>query len=130
MAGEVLVATNVLEYPYTRTVGPVLGAFFTGLRDDLRRKRDLLSAGLAEAGFEVYPPAGTYFVTTDIRPFGESDAVAFCRELPRRAGVVAVPSTVLYDDKEAGASQVRFAFCKRTEVLEEALTRLARLRHG
>src|SRR5947208_620834 len=67
-------------------------AFFTGLRDDLRRKRDLLSAGLAEAGFEVYPPAGTYFVTTDIRPFGQSDGVAFCRELPRRAGVVAVPA--------------------------------------
>jgi N-succinyldiaminopimelate aminotransferase len=105
-------------------------SYFTGLRDDLRRKRDLLSAGLAEAGFEVYPPAGTYFVTTDIRPFGESDAVAFCRELPRRAGVVAVPSAVLYDDKEAGASQVRFAFCKRTEVLQEALARLARLRRG
>jgi N-succinyldiaminopimelate aminotransferase len=102
--------------------------YFTGLRDDLRRKRDLLSAGLAEAGFEVYRPAGTYFVTTDIRPFGESDGIAFCRELPRRAGVVAVPTAVLYDNKEAGASHVRFAFCKRTEVLEEALTRLARLR--
>jgi N-succinyldiaminopimelate aminotransferase len=101
--------------------------YFAGLRDDLRRKRDLLSAGLAEAGFEVYKPAGTYFVTTDIRPFGASDGIAFCRELPRRAGVVAVPTAVLYDNKEAGASQVRFAFCKRTEVLEEALTRLRRL---
>jgi N-succinyldiaminopimelate aminotransferase len=101
--------------------------YFTGLRDDLRRKRDLLSAGLAEVGFEVYRPAGTYFVTTDIRPFGESDGIAFCRELPRRAGVVAVPLAVLYDNQEAGASQVRFAFCKRTEVLEEALTRLRRL---
>jgi len=104
--------------------------YFAGLRDDLRRKRDLLSAGLAEAGFEVYKPAGTYFVTTDIRPFGESDGVAFCRELPRRAGVVAVPTAVLYDNQEAGASQVRFAFCKRTEVLEEALARLTRLRRG
>jgi N-succinyldiaminopimelate aminotransferase len=104
--------------------------YFTGLRDDLRRKRDLLSAGLAEVGFEVYRPAGTYFVTTDIRPFGESDGIAFCRELPRRAGVVAVPLAVLYDNQEAGASQVRFAFCKRTEVLEEALTRLRRLRAG
>ena len=104
--------------------------YFTGLRDDLRRKRDLLSAGLAEVGFEVYRPAGTYFVTTDIRPFGETDGIAFCRELPRRAGVVAVPTAVLYDNREAGASQVRFAFCKRTEVLEEALTRLRRLRTG
>src|SRR5215472_6781448 len=101
--------------------------YFTGLRDDLRRKRDLLSAGLAEAGFEVYRPAGTYFVTTDIRPFGESDGIAFCRELPRLAGVVAVPAAVLYDNREAGASQVRFAFCKRIEVLEEALSRLRRL---
>jgi N-succinyldiaminopimelate aminotransferase len=104
--------------------------YFTGLRDDLRRKRDLLSAGLAEVGFEVYRPAATYFVTTDIRPFGESDGIAFCRELPRRAGVVAVPTAVLYDNQEAGASQVRFAFCKRIEVLEEALTRLRRLRAG
>ncbi len=104
--------------------------YFTGLRDDLRRKRDMLCAGLAAAGFEVYRPAGTYFVTTDIRPFGESDGVAFCRELPGRAGVVAVPSAVLYDNKEAGASQVRFAFCKRTEVLREALARLTRLRTG
>jgi N-succinyldiaminopimelate aminotransferase len=104
--------------------------YFASLRDDLRRKRDLLSTGLAEVGFEVYRSAGTYFVTTDIRPFGESDGIAFCRELPRRAGVVAVPIAVLYDNREAGASQVRFAFCKRTEVLEEALTRLARLRPG
>ena len=74
-------------------------AYFTGLRDDLRRKRDLLCAGLTSAGFEVYRQAGTYFVTTDIRPLGESDGVAFCRELPRRAGVVAVPSAVLYDNK-------------------------------
>jgi N-succinyldiaminopimelate aminotransferase len=104
--------------------------YFTGLRDDLRRKRDLLCAGLAAAGFEVYRPAGTYFVTTDIRPFGETDGLAFCRELPYRAGVVAVPNAVFYDDEQAGASQVRFAFCKRIEVLTEALARLARLRTG
>jgi len=104
--------------------------YFHGLRDDLRRKRDLLSAGLSAAGFEVYRPAGTYFVTTDIRPLGETDGLAFCRQLPHRAGVVAVPTSVLYDDKEAGRSHVRFAFCKRTEVLEEALSRLARLRSG
>jgi N-succinyldiaminopimelate aminotransferase len=102
--------------------------YFHGLRDDLRRKRDLLAGGLAGAGFEVYRPAGTYFVTTDIRPLGETDGVAFCRDLPRRAGVVAVPSAVFYDDQQAGRSQVRFAFCKRIEVLQEALSRLARLR--
>jgi N-succinyldiaminopimelate aminotransferase len=104
--------------------------YFTGLRDDLHRKRDLLCEGLAAAGFEVYRPAGTYFVLTDIRPFGETDGVAFCRALPHRAGVVAVPSGVFYDDPEAGRSQVRFAFCKREEVLREALTRLGRLRNS
>jgi N-succinyldiaminopimelate aminotransferase len=105
-------------------------SYFTGLRDDLHRKRDLLCGGLSAAGFEVYRPAGTYFVTTDIRPFGEADGVAFCRSLPHRAGVVAVPAGVFYDDPEAGRSQVRFAFCKREEVLREALTRLGRLRTG
>jgi N-succinyldiaminopimelate aminotransferase len=125
--------TYVSGGPFQYAVAEALrlpDTYFTGLRDDLRRKRDLLSAGLAAAGFEVYRPAGTYFVTTDIRPFGETDGVAFCRELPHRAGVVAVPNAVFYDDKQAGASQVRFAFCKRTEVLTEALARLARLRTG
>jgi N-succinyldiaminopimelate aminotransferase len=105
-------------------------SYFTGLRDDLHRKRDLLCEGLSAAGFEVYRPAGTYFVLTDIRPFGETDGVAFCRGLPHRAGVVAVPAGVFYDDPEAGRSQVRFAFCKRAEVLREALARLGRLRSG
>jgi N-succinyldiaminopimelate aminotransferase len=103
-------------------------AYFNGLRDDLRRKRDLMCAGLAEAGFEVYRPAGTYFITTDISGFGETDGIAFCRDLPRRVGVVAVPMAVFYDDQQAGATQVRFAFCKRTPVLTEALTRLSHLR--
>ena len=93
-------------------------------RGPARPKRDLLCAGLAEAGFEVYPPAGTYFVTTDIRPLGEADGIEFCRDLPHRAGVVAIPSAVFYDDAEAGRTQVRFAFCKRPEVLREALARL------
>ena len=56
------------------------------------------ATGLAEAGFEVYQPAGTYFVTTDVRPLGHADGMEFCRELPRRAGVVAIPSSVFYDD--------------------------------
>ncbi|MEU3657926.1 pyridoxal phosphate-dependent aminotransferase [Streptomyces sp. NPDC032161] len=97
------------------------------LRADLRAKRDLLSGGLAEAGFEVYRPAGTYFVTTDIRPLGESDGFAFCRALPERCGVVAIPNAVFYDHREQGAPFVRFAFCKRTEVLHEVVDRLKRL---
>ena len=104
-------------------------AYFTGISADLRVKRDLLCAGLADAGFAVYPPAGTYFVTTDIRPLSDADGVQFCRDLPRQAGVVAIPSAVLYDDPEAGRTQVRFAFCKRPEVLQDALARIEKWAH-
>ncbi|MFI2783747.1 pyridoxal phosphate-dependent aminotransferase [Streptomyces sp. ALB3] len=104
-------------------------SYFEELRADMRAKRDLLSTGLAEAGFEVYRPAGTYFVTTDIRPLGGGpDGFAFCRALPGRCGVVAVPNAVFYDHREQGAPFVRFAFCKRTDVLTEAVTRLKTLR--
>jgi N-succinyldiaminopimelate aminotransferase len=102
-------------------------AFYAGLSAGLRRKRDLLAAGLRAAGFEVFLPQGTYFITTDIAALGESDGLAFCRGLPLRCGVVAVPNVVFYDDAAAGRSQVRFAFCKRDEVLAEAASRLARL---
>lgn len=101
--------------------------FFTEFRESMRRKRDLLAEGLRSAGFRVYEPEGTYFVTTDISPFGEEDAYAFCRALPERCGVAAVPVSVFYDDPEAGRSQVRFTFCKREDVLEEAVERLRRL---
>jgi N-succinyldiaminopimelate aminotransferase len=123
--------TYVSGGPFQYAVAEALAlpdSYFTGLRDDLRVKRDLLSGGLAELGFEVYPADGTYFITTDIRPLGETDGIEFCAGLPRRAGVVAIPSAVFYDDREAGRTQVRFTFCKRPEVLKEALTRLSVLR--
>ena len=99
-------------------------AYFATLASEMAEKRDLLSAGLVEAGFDVFAPSGTYFVTVDIRPLGETDGLAFCRSLPRRCGVVAVPTVVFYDDVAAGAPLVRFTFCKRREVLEDAVTRL------
>ena len=93
----------------------------------MRAKRDLLVGGLRDAGFGVHVPDGTYFVTTDIRPLGETDGMAFCRSLPERVGVVAIPAVVLYDDVQEGSPLVRFAFCKRTEVLEDAVVRLSKL---
>ncbi|MFJ3188852.1 pyridoxal phosphate-dependent aminotransferase [Streptomyces halstedii] len=103
-------------------------SFYDELRAGLRARRDLLSDGLADAGFGVHRPAGTYFVTTDIRPLGgERDGIAFCRALPERCGVVAVPNAVFYDHHEQGAPFVRFAFCKRVDVLEEAVARLKAL---
>jgi N-succinyldiaminopimelate aminotransferase len=103
-------------------------AFFDAVRSDLRRKRDLVCTGLREAGFGVFEPQGTYFVTADVRPLGFTDGFQLCRELPHRVGVVAIPHQVFYDDVEAGRPLVRFAFCKRDEVLAEAMTRLQSLR--
>ncbi|AJC57415.1 MULTISPECIES: pyridoxal phosphate-dependent aminotransferase [Streptomyces] len=127
--------TYVSAGPFQYAVAEALAlpdSYFTGLRDDLRAKRDILAAGLADAGFGVYRPAGTYFITTDIRPLGaalshEGDGFAFCRSLPERAGVVAIPNAVFYDHQDQGAPFVRFAFCKRVSVLEEAAGRLKRL---
>jgi N-succinyldiaminopimelate aminotransferase len=99
-------------------------AYFEEFASDLRAKRDRLCAGLEEAGFTVFRPQGTYFVTTDIRSLGETDGMAFCRALPERCGVVAVPNVVFYDDVEEGRPLVRFAFCKRDEVIDEAIARL------
>jgi len=95
--------------------------------EELGAKHRRLSDGLAAAGFTVLPADGTYFVTVDIRAFGETDGLAFCRTLPDRCGVVAVPSVVFYDDKDAGAPLVRFACCKKPEVIDEAVERLAQL---
>ena len=101
--------------------------YYARLRDDLMAQRDLLCAGLSEIGFEVYQPQGTYFVTADIKRLGFQDGVDFCRNLPDRAGVVAIPTAIFYDHPQAARGHVRFAFCKRPEVLTEALRRLSRL---
>jgi N-succinyldiaminopimelate aminotransferase len=94
------------------------------IREDLRTKRDQLCDGLSAAGLHPLAPAGTYFVNADV---GE-DAVEFCRELPERCGVVAIPTGVFYDDEGAAPTLVRFAFCKRPEVIAEAADRLAHYR--
>ena len=101
-----------------------------GLRKELQHKRDRLIEGLSTAGFEVYRPAGTYFVVADIRPVAErlgvpADGMRFCLDLPARAGVVAVPQEVFHDHPADGKPFVRFAFCKRDEVIDEAVRRLA-----
>src|SRR5829696_6030821 len=97
------------------------------LAAELRDKRDRLCAGLERAGFEVLRPQGTYFVNADVRPLGHDDSVAFCRDLPERAGVVAIPTSVFSGDPGRVRALVRFAFCKREEVIDEAAERLARL---
>jgi N-succinyldiaminopimelate aminotransferase len=95
--------------------------YYARFAADLCAKRDRLCAGLEAAGLRVMRPQGTYFVNVDA---GE-DGIAFCRELPATAGVVAIPTQVFYDDPDAGRTLVRFAFCKRDAVIDEAVARLA-----
>ncbi|MET9429150.1 pyridoxal phosphate-dependent aminotransferase [Streptomyces sp. NPDC003036] len=123
--------TYVSAGPFQYAVAEALRlpeAYFTGLRADLGAKRDLLAGSLAEVGFRVFRPQGTYFITADITPLGEKDGLAFCRSLPERCGVVAVPTMVFYDDPEAGRAHVRFAFCKSEGLLREAADRLQALK--
>lgn len=103
---------------------------FAALAQELQGKRDLLCEALRGAGLEPMVPAGTYFVLVDGAALGYDDGLALCRDLPRIAGVAAVPVRVFHDDPDAGRSLVRFAFCKRDDVLHEAAERLSRLRRG
>jgi len=119
--------------PFQPAIAVGLGlpdSYFTGIARALASKRDLLSAGLGEAGFAVSPSHGSYFVVADAAPLGFADAADFCRRLPELAGVVAIPiSAFVREEHKAGyASLVRFAFCKRTDVLERAASQLAGLR--
>jgi N-succinyldiaminopimelate aminotransferase len=110
--------------PFQHAGAAALGlgdGFYAHLAEAFRAKRDRLCAGLEAAGLEPLRPAGTYFVNARV----EGDGAEFCRELPERAGVVAIPTSVFYDDPDAGRSLVRFAFCKREAVIDEAAARLA-----
>jgi N-succinyldiaminopimelate aminotransferase len=123
--------TYVSGAPFQPAIAAALGlpdSFYSQLAGDLQRKRDLLSGGLREAGFTVFDTAGTYFVVTDVTPLGFTDGAEFCWSLPERVGVAAVPVSVFCADPELGRSLVRFAFCKRDEVLTEAAARLVALR--
>jgi N-succinyldiaminopimelate aminotransferase len=119
--------TFVNGAPLQPAVAVALGlpdAYYDGFRASLQARRDQLVTGLVDAGFRVLPSEGTYFVTADITPLGGTDGMEFCRGLPERCGVVAVPTQVFYDDPEAGRRLVRFAFCKREEVIADAVKRL------
>ncbi|MFC0439573.1 pyridoxal phosphate-dependent aminotransferase [Kutzneria buriramensis] len=102
-------------------------AWVDQLRDDLQRKRDRLSAGLSDAGFGVRQAAGTYFVCADVRPLGFADGAELCRQLPERIGVAGVPVQVFTDHPDQWQHLVRFAFCKRDDVIDEAIARLRKL---
>jgi len=124
--------TFVNGAPFQPAIAVGLGlpdSYFDRIALDLAHKRDVLSAGLRKAGFTVSEPRGSYFVVADAAALGFSDAAAFCRQLPDLAGVVAVPISAFVSDENKGeyASLVRFAFCKRVDVLERASAQLASL---
>ena len=102
-------------------------AYFASLSSTLQARRDQLAEGLAAVGLAVLPTKGTYFITTDLSGLGfNGDDVAFCRHITEQAGVTAIPVSAFYDAPGAPTHYARFAFCKRPEVLDEAITRLKR----
>ncbi|HEX8973489.1 pyridoxal phosphate-dependent aminotransferase [Oryzihumus sp.] len=122
--------TYVASGPFQPAVATALDLpdeVYAGLSTSLQAKRDLLGEGLVGAGLDVARPSGTYFVVADAAPLGVTDAVDFCRRMPELCGVVGVPVSVFHDDVDAARTLVRFAFCKRDEVLHEAVRRLSGL---
>ena len=127
--------TYVNGAPFQPAIAVGLGLpdeYFRSAASTLESKRDILSAGLRSAGFEVSSPAAGYFVIADAAPFGITDAAGFCRALPDLAGVVGIPVTAFVhpDRRDGYTSLVRFAFCKRVDVLERAAAQLAGLRQA
>ena len=125
--------TYVNAGPFQPAVADALALaddFYRGVASRLQAGRDALVQGLLDVGFTVSVPQGTYFVVADAAPLGYADGLTLCRELPGLAGVVGVPVQVFHDDVEAGRSLVRFAFCKRPEVIADAVARLKALHRG
>ena len=122
--------TYVNGAPFQHAIAEALNLpdlYFDNFLEDMRVKRDCLSQGLEKAGLTTFTPQGTYFVTVDIESLGYEDGKQFCLDLPVQCGVVAVPNVVFYDNKDLGSTLIRFAFCKRLDVLEEAVERLQTL---
>ncbi|MFI9205774.1 aminotransferase class I/II-fold pyridoxal phosphate-dependent enzyme [Streptomyces sp. NPDC053048] len=131
LVAAVAAAKQFLTYasgtPYQEALARALGgveAWAVELRGTLRRNRDLLSAGLARAGLRPHRADAGYFVQADIRAWGHADGVRFCRELPSRAGVVAIPTSAFQMRPDAPSYLVRFSFCKREKSVLEAVEKL------
>jgi N-succinyldiaminopimelate aminotransferase len=131
LVGTVMAAKQWLTFSNAAPLQPAVAlaldqetGFYDALAKDLQAKRDVLVDGLRRLDMDVYAPEATYFVTTDVRRYGHPDGMAFCLALPDRAGVVAIPSQVFYDDHDEGRHKVRWAFCKDMAVIEEGVRRL------
>ncbi len=132
LVGAVLAAKQWLTFTSGSPLQPAVAhaldhesGFPATLARSLQSRRDLLVAGLADAGLTARVPEGTYFATTDVGHLGWADGREFCLALPEVAGVVAIPTQVFYDDVEEGRHLVRWAFCKESDVITEGVRRLA-----
>lgn len=124
--------TFVNGSPFQPAVAEALlmpAARFRDIATDLQARSRLLTDGLLAAGFDVRPSDGTYFVIADAAPLGYPDGLTLCLDLPSLVGVVAVPVQAFHDDPTVPSSLVRFAACKRPEVLVDAVSRLSVLRN-
>ena len=124
--------TYVNGAPFQPAIALGLGlpdAFFASIATDLAAKRDVLARGLTAAGFTISQPQGSYFIVADATPLGYPDGAEFCRQLPARAGVVGVPITAFCSPQHRAdyAPLIRFAYCKKVDVLKLAAKQLARL---
>jgi N-succinyldiaminopimelate aminotransferase len=126
LAKQYLTYVNGAPFQPATAVGLRLSDdYFTELRTNLQVARDRLAGGLEQAGFVTYRPEASYFVTVDVRSARpDGDGMSFCRSLPETAGVVAVPASAFYMHPEHGSHLVRFACCKRLEVIDAAVDRL------
>lgn len=122
--------TFCVSTPFQHAMAVALAApdaYYRQFREEYRARRDRLCQGLTDAGLRALTPAGTYFALGDIRPLGFDDDVTFCRELPGRVGVAAIPSSAFFVNKEVGRHLVRFAFCKTDATLDAGIERLKKL---
>lgn len=131
LVAAVAAAKQFLTYasgtPYQEALARALGSveeWAADLRETLCHNRNLLSDGLTRAGLRPYRADAGYFLQADVRPWGYADGVTFCRELPERAGVVAIPTSAFYQSADAPAWLVRFSFCKREESIRTAVEQL------
>jgi len=102
--------------------------YYRELARDYQARRDYLLTALEKVGFRCYPPAGAYYLMTDITGFGFPDDVAFAEYLVRDVGVAGVPGSSFYHDPARGRTKFRFCFAKRPETLAAAVERLQRIR--
>lgn len=128
-AKQFMTFTNAHPFQYAVIEALRLGDdYFTDFTEAYRARREKLADGLADAGFTVFRPQGTYFITADVAPLGFDDGFDFCRTMPGKIGVAAVPNAAFYVDPRRGKSLVRFGFCKTDESLDEGIARLQALK--